>query len=72
MPTSIHDIFTELIVREIWSQLENVAHRDKEVIVVIDLVRSEAISDVYLYEYDFINKRYPKHTSDASFARVDS
>ena len=72
MPTSTHDIFTELVVREIWSQLENVARGDKEVAAVVDLVRSEATSDVYLYGHGSIDKRYPKHTPDASFARADS
>ena len=71
MPTSTHDIFTELVVQEIWSQLEN-ARGDKEVAAVVDLVRSEATSDVYLYGHGSINNRYPKHTPDASFARADS
>jgi len=51
------------VAREIWSQVENVAHGDKEVAAVVDLVRSEAASDVYLYEYSFINSRYPKHNA---------
>ena len=72
MPTSTHDIFTELVVREIWSQLESVARRDKEVAAVLDPVRSEATSDVYLYGHGSIDNRYPKHTPDASFARADS
>ena len=72
MPTSTHDIFTELVVREIWWQLENVAHGDKEVAAIIDLVRSEATSDVCLYGHGAINNRYPKHSPDASFARADS
>jgi len=72
MPTSTHDIFTELIVREIWSQLENVARGDKEVAAIVDLVRSEATSDVYLYGHGSINNRYPKHPPDASFAHADS
>jgi len=29
MPTSTHDIFTELVVQEIGSQLESVAHRNR-------------------------------------------
>ena len=72
MPTSTHDVFTELIVRQIWSQLENVARGDKEVAAIVDLVRSEAPSDVYLYGYGSINNRYPKHPPDASFAHADS
>jgi len=72
MPTSTHDIFTELIVRKIWSQLENVARGDKEVAAIVDLVRSEATSDVYLYGHGSINNRYPKHPPDASLAHADS
>lgn len=70
VPTSTHDIFTELVVQEIGSQL--VAHRTKDVAAIVDQVRPESTSDVYLYGDEPINDRYPKHTPDASFAHADS
>lgn len=72
MPTSTHDIITELVVQEIGSQLKNVARGDTDIAAVVDLVRSESTSDVYLYGFEPIDERYPKHTPDASFARADS
>lgn len=72
IPTSTHDIFTELVVQEIGSQLESVAHRNKDVAAIVNQVRSESTSDVYLYGDEPINDRYPKHTPDASFAHADS
>ena len=39
---------------------------------MLDLVKSESTSDVYLYGYEAINKYNPKHTPDASFAHADS
>lgn len=72
MPISIHDIFTELVVREIWSQLENVAREDKEIVIVIDLIKSIITSDVYLYGYNVIDKKYLKHTPNVFFAYADS
>ena len=72
VPTSTYDIFTELVVREIWWQLESIARRDKGFVAAVDLVRSEATSDVYLYGHSSFNNRYPKHTPDAAFARADS
>ena len=44
MLTSTHDICTELVVREIWSQLESVTHGDKSIAAIVDLVTSEATS----------------------------
>ncbi len=72
MPTSTHDIFTELVVQEIRSQLKSVARENTDIAAVLDLVRSESTSDIYLYGHKAIDKRYPKHTPDASFARADS
>ena len=72
MPTSTHDIFTELVVQEIASQLKSVAGRDTDIATVLDLVKSESSSDVYLYEYEAIDERYPKHSPDASFAHTSS
>ena len=72
MPTSTHDIFTELILQEIGSQLEIVARGDTDIAIVLDLVRSESSSNVYLYEYEAIDIRYLKYTSDASFAHAYS
>ena len=72
MPTSTNDIFTELVVQEIGSQLKSVAREEKEIAAVVDLLRSESTSDVYLYGHEPINERYPKLTPDASFAHADS
>ena len=72
MPTSTHDIFTERVVQEVASQLKSVARRDTDIAAVLDLVRSESTSDVYLYGYEAIDDQYPKHTPDASFAHADS
>ncbi|KAL2042631.1 hypothetical protein N7G274_004390 [Stereocaulon virgatum] len=72
MPTSTHDIFTELIVQEVGSQLKTVTCGNTDIAAVIDSVRSESTSDVYLYGHEPIDERYPKYTPDASFARADS
>ena len=72
MPTSTHDIFTELVVQEIGSQLKIVAREDTDIATVLDLVRSESTSDVYLYGHEAIDERYPKHSPDASFAHAKS
>ncbi len=72
MPTSTHDILTELIVQEIGSQLKSVARGDTDIAAVLDLVRSESTSDVYLYGHEAIDERYPKHSPDASFAHAKS
>ncbi len=69
MPTSTYDIFTERVVQEVASQLKSVARRDTDIAAVLDLVRSESTSDVYLYGYEAIDDQYPKHTPDASFAQ---
>ena len=49
MPTSTHDIFTELVSQEIGSKLKSVSRGDTDVAAVLALVRSESTSDVYLY-----------------------
>ena len=72
MPTSTHDIFTELVVQEIVSQLKSVAHEETDIAAVLDLVRSESSSDVYLYGHEAIDECYPKHSPDASFAHAKS
>ncbi len=72
MPTSTHDIFTELVVQEIGSQLKSVARGGTDIVAVLDLVRSESTSDVYLYGHEAIDERYPKHSQDASFAHAKS
>ncbi len=72
MPISTHDIFTELIIQEIGSQLESVAHKNKDVAVIVNQVRSESTSDVYLYGDEPINDRYFKYTPDISFVHADS
>ncbi|KAL2055887.1 hypothetical protein ABVK25_003529 [Lepraria finkii] len=40
MPTSTHDIFTELVVQEVGSQLKNAACGNTDIAAVIDSVRS--------------------------------
>lgn len=72
MPASTHDMFTKLVVQEIGSQLESVARGNKDVATIVNQVRSESTSNVYLYGDEPINDRYPKHTPDASFAHADS
>ncbi len=72
MPTSTYDIFTELVVQEIGSQLKSVTRRGTDIAAVLNLVRSESTSDVYLYGHEAIDERYPKHSPDASFAHAKS
>ena len=72
MPTSTHDIFTELLIEEIGSQLKIVACEDTDIATALDLVRSESTSDVYLYGHEAIDERYPKQSPDASFAHAHS
>ena len=72
MPTSTHDIFTELVAQEIGSQLKSGSRGDTDVAAVLDLVRSESTSDVYLYGHETIDERYPKQSPDASFAHAHS
>ena len=71
MPTSTHDIFTERIVQEIGSQLKSVARGDTDMAAVLNLVRSESTSDIYLYGYEAIDDQYPKHISDVFSAHLD-
>lgn len=71
MPTTIHDLFTQLVVQEIQSQLQAVADIDINIATVINSVRLEATSDVVLYGHRPINGRYPKRSSDASFAHAN-
>ena len=72
MPTTIHDLFTQLVVQEIQSQLQAIADTESNIATVINFVRSEATSDVILYGHRPTNGRYPKRSSDASFAHADS
>ena len=72
MPTSIHEIFTELVVQEIWSQLRSATREDDDVVAILDSVRSEASSDIRLYGYRSIKKGYLQRSPDASLAHVDS
>ena len=72
MPTSIHEIFTEFVVQEIWSQLKKIARED-DVAGIANSVRSEASSDVRLYGHGSIKKKRDLQRSpDASFAHADS
>ncbi len=72
MPTTIHDLFTQLVVQEIQSQLQAIADTEINIATVINFVRSEATSDVILYGHRPTNGRYPKRSPDASFAHADS
>lgn len=65
-----HDIFIELLIQEIRSQLIIVAREVINIATVLDLVRSESISDVYLYGYEAIDEYYFKHISDIFFTHV--
>ena len=65
MPTSIHDIFTEFVVEAIRSQLRWVDKHD-EIAAIVDMVRSETTSDIFLYGHELIKGRYPKRSPDAS------
>lgn len=56
MPTSIHKIFTKLIVQETWSHIKNIARKDDDVIATANSDKSEAISDVRLSEDGSIKK----------------
>ncbi len=49
MPITIHDLFTQLVVQEIQSQLQAIADTEINIAIVINFVRSEATSDVILY-----------------------
>ena len=57
MPTSTHDLFTELVVLEVGSRLKNVVWGNTDIAAVIDSVRSELTSDVYLYGQEPIDER---------------
>lgn len=72
MSTSIHDIFTEMVVEEIRSQLKEFKREHMKTAAIIDKVTSETTSNVYLYGHGFINERFLKHSPDASFAHIDS
>ena len=52
--------------------MKSVACGDTDIAAVLDLVRSESTSDVYLYEHKAIDERYPKHSPDVSFAHAKS
>ena len=72
MPTFTHDIFIERVVQKIGSQLKIVAREDTDIAAVLDLIRLESTSDVYLYGYKVIDDQYFKYTSDVSFIHTDS
>ncbi len=72
MLISTHDILIELIIQEIRSQLKSVTRRNRDIAAILNLVRLESTSDIYLYGYEAINKRYFKYLLDASFAYAKS
>ena len=71
MSISIHEIFTELVVQEIWSQLKKIA-REENVAEVANAVRSQTNSDAHLNEHGSIKKGDLQRSPDASFAHADS
>jgi hypothetical protein len=73
MPSSIHDIFTELVVEEVQSQLAS-ARQGKEdsVATILSQIGSETTSDIYLYGFDAVNGKFPKRSPDASLAHADA
>jgi hypothetical protein len=63
MPTSVHGIFTEMVVEEIKSQLNSAQHeRCGSIAAVLSQIRSETTSDVYLYSLKAVNGRFPKRS----------
>ena len=72
MPTTIYNLFTLLVVQEIQSQLQAVTDIDINIVIIINSVRSEAISDIVLYGDRLNNGRYPKRSPNISFAHADS
>ncbi|MCJ1386985.1 hypothetical protein MMC17_010114 [Xylographa soralifera] len=61
MPSSIHDIFTELVVDEIKSQLRS-----------IEQEKGETTSDVYLFGSQTADGKVPKRSPDAAIAHTAS
>jgi len=72
MPTSIHDIFTEMVAEEIRSQLRDFKREHTETAAIVDKLTSETTSDVYLHGHGPVNGRLPKRSPDASFAHTES
>ena len=68
---TIHDLFTQLVVQKIQSQLQVIADIEINIVTVINFVRSEAISDVILYEHRLTNERYSKRSPNVFFAHAD-
>jgi len=73
MPSSIHDIFTELVVEEIKSQL-NSAHQGKagNGATILNQIGSETTSDIYLYGFDAVSGKFPKRSLNVSLAHADA
>jgi hypothetical protein len=72
MPTSIHDIFTEMVVEEIRSQLQDFKREHTKTAAIVNKLLSETTSDVYLHGHGLINGILPKRSPDASFAHTES
>ena len=49
-----------------------VARGDTDIIIVLNLIRLESTSDIYLYRYKAIDKRYSKYILDVSFIYIYS
>lgn len=52
--------------------MKSVARGDTDIVAVLNLIKLESSSNVYLYGHEAINERYPKHSPNASFAHVKS
>ena len=49
MPTSTHDIFTELVAQEIGSQTESVARGDTDIAAILNLVKPESVKVIDIW-----------------------
>jgi hypothetical protein len=73
MPSSIHDIFTELVVEEIKSQLTSASQgKEDSAATILSQIGSETTSDIYLYGFDAVSGKFPKRSPDASLAHADA
>jgi hypothetical protein len=73
MPLSIHDIFPELVVEEIKSQLASVSQgKEDSVAIILSQIGLETTSDIYLYGFDAVSGKFPKRSPDASLAHADT
>ena len=72
MSISIYDIFTEFVVQKIGFQLKSVVRENTNIVIILNLIKSKSISDVYFYRYEIIDDQYFKYTLNVFFAHIDS